>query len=77
MAMPVAMLKTTTHETPKLGAAYENVAAAGGRGSDLVEKQRLIDFLGLCRALARHKAFWVGFYHTNFSRRSLPRHPEP
>ncbi len=47
-----------------------------GRGPDLAEKPGFSNLFGNFGPLARPMEGCVDFYHTNFSRRSHPRHPE-
>ena len=47
-----------------------------GRGPDLAEKLGFLNFFDLFGPLGRPMESHVDFYHTNFSRRSHPWHPE-
>ena len=47
-----------------------------GWGPDLAEKPGFSNFFGHFKPLARPMEGCVDFYHTNFSRRSHPCHPE-
>ena len=61
-------------ESPKPGSAHEKGVVAGGGGL-ICQKKRVSNFFDHLRPLAPMESC-VDFYHTNFSRRSHPCHPE-
>ena len=73
--MSIYVLAWQNRTAPNRGAPMKR-GGGQGRGPDLAEKPGFSDFFGHFEPLARLMEGRVDFYHTNFSRRSHPCHPE-